>query len=87
MTSVAACGASGDDVPSSPADPGVGYTEEDAGYPEEDPGYYTDPGYPEEDPGYTDPGETNPCAFAGDPLCPDTPIQVPPPNLGPDGGW
>ena len=46
---------------------------------------YSDPGY--SDPGYTDPGYTDPCAFAGNPLCPDTPIHVPPPNLGPPGGW
>ena len=25
--------------------------------------------------------ETDPCAFPGDPLCPDTPIRVPPPHL------
>jgi hypothetical protein len=25
--------------------------------------------------------DTNPCAFPGDPLCPDTPIRVPPPHL------
>jgi len=25
--------------------------------------------------------DTDPCAFAGDPLCPDAPIYVPPPHL------
>ena len=29
----------------------------------------------------TPPGETDPCAFSGDELCPDTPIVVPGPNL------
>jgi hypothetical protein len=24
---------------------------------------------------------TNPCAFPGDPLCPDTPVKVPPPDI------
>lgn len=48
-----------------------------------DPGYTYDPAYPDE-PDYTDPGSTtNPCAFPGDPLCPDTPITVPPPQLDP----
>jgi hypothetical protein len=34
---------------------------------------------------YTDEpdSDTNPCAFPGDPLCPDTPVKVPPPNLNP----
>jgi hypothetical protein len=26
---------------------------------------------------------TDPCAFPGDPLCPDTPVTVPPPDLSP----
>jgi hypothetical protein len=30
---------------------------------------------------YAPSDETNHCAYAGDPLCPDTPITVPPPNL------
>ncbi|GAA2216419.1 hypothetical protein GCM10009850_118880 [Nonomuraea monospora] len=45
---------------------------------------YPEPEYTE--PEYTEPGqeqETDPCAFPGDPLCPDTPIKVPPPNLDP----
>src|SRR3954453_8558883 len=49
-----------------------------------DPGY-SNPGTT--DPGKPDPGNTNPCAFPGDPLCPDTPVQVPAPDLGPPGGW
>ena len=36
----------------------------------------TDPG-PGDDPN----SDTDKCAFAGDPLCPDTPITIPPPNL------
>jgi hypothetical protein len=30
---------------------------------------------------YAPSDETNHCAYAGDPLCPDTSITVPPPNL------
>lgn len=32
---------------------------------------------------YTPSDETNHCAYAGDPLCPDTAITVPPPDLNP----
>ena len=32
---------------------------------------------------YAPSDETNHCAYAGDPLCPDTPIKVPAPNLSP----
>lgn len=32
---------------------------------------------------YAPSDETNHCAYAGDPLCPDTPIRVPAPNLSP----
>jgi hypothetical protein len=39
----------------------------------------TDPGSYEPEP----PPTTDQCAYAGDPLCPDTPITVPPPNLSP----
>jgi hypothetical protein len=31
---------------------------------------------------YTPSDETNHCAYAGDPLCPDTPVTVPPPDIG-----
>jgi len=31
---------------------------------------------------YAPPDETNHCAYAGDPLCPDTPVTVPPPDIG-----
>lgn len=31
---------------------------------------------------YAPSGETNHCAYAGDPLCPDTPITVPSPDIG-----
>lgn len=31
---------------------------------------------------YTPPDETNHCAYAGDPLCPDTGITIPPPDIG-----
>jgi hypothetical protein len=61
---------------------------DDTGY--DDTGYddtgYDDTGY--DDTGYDDTGEdtgdsseepTKPCAFPGDPLCPDTPITVPGP--------
>jgi hypothetical protein len=72
------------------------YGDESGGYPD-DPGYPYDPGYPA-DPGYPDPGypdepgdsytdepdsDTNPCAFPGDALCPDTPITIPPPRIDP----
>jgi hypothetical protein len=48
----------------------------------------TDPYTPSYEP--TDPASyepppaptTDPCAFPGDPLCPDTPVTVPPPDLG-----
>ena len=39
----------------------------------------TDPATYEPEP----PRTTDQCAYAGDPLCPDTPITVPPPNLSP----
>jgi hypothetical protein len=91
VTALVGCAAAADSDPGY-SDPGYsdpGYS--DPGY--SDPGYsdpgYSDPGY--SDPGYSDPGpgpsDTDPCAFAGDPLCPTTPIQVPPPDLGPPGGW
>jgi len=38
----------------------------------------TDPASYEPPPAQT----TDPCAFPGDPLCPDTPVTVPPPDLG-----
>lgn len=31
---------------------------------------------------YAPSDETNHCAYAGDPLCPDTPVTVPPPDIG-----
>jgi len=31
---------------------------------------------------YTPPDETNHCAYAGDPLCPDTALTIPPPDIG-----
>jgi hypothetical protein len=44
---------------------------------------------PREEPTYqspssdeTSPQTTDPCAFSGDPLCPDTPVTVPPPDVG-----
>jgi len=43
------------------------------------------PSYESTDPAsYEPPPEptTDPCAFPGDPLCPDTPVTVPPPDLG-----
>ncbi|MET8453970.1 hypothetical protein [Streptomyces sp. NPDC005209] len=49
------------------------------------------PDYPEPEPDWTDSPDlpslnpddiTEPCAFAGDPLCPDNPVVVPPPDLG-----
>ena len=83
------------DDPSGYADESGGYTDDPGATHGDDPSGYTDDpgGYPDgpggypDDPGgdYTDdPGsDTNPCAFPGDPLCPDTPITVPPPNLNP----
>jgi hypothetical protein len=79
--------------PSGNADEYGEYGDEPGTYGEE-PGYPYDPGYPDE-PGYPDdPGSystdepgggvnTNPCAFPGDPLCSDTPITIPPPQLNP----
>jgi hypothetical protein len=77
-----------------PLDDPSGYPDEYGEYTDEpgtthgdDPGGYTDDpgGYPDGPGDYTgDAGsDTNPCAFPGDPLCPDTPITVPPPNLNP----
>ena len=63
-----------------------GYTDEPYGYPGEPSPYPDEPGDYTGEPGeYGDDqgSRTNPCAFAGDPLCPDTPIKVPPPNLNP----
>jgi hypothetical protein len=53
---------------------------EDSGYPDNPSGYSADPS---DDYAARPGGDTNPCAFPGDPLCPDTPITVPPPNLNP----
>jgi hypothetical protein len=52
---------------------------EDGGYPDNPSRYPADPS----DDHTAQSGDTNPCAFPGDPLCPDTPITVPPPNLNP----
>src|SRR4051794_9903326 len=75
LAALVGCGAAAGSDPGY-SDPGYS----DPGY--SDPGYsdpgYSDPGY--SDPGYSDPGDTNPCAFAGDPLCPDTPLTVPAPD-------
>ena len=74
-------------APSAPPDDPSGYADEYGGYTDDPGGYPDGPGGYPDDPGsdYTDdPGsDTNPCAFPGDPLCPDTPITVPPPNLNP----
>jgi hypothetical protein len=70
------------------ADPGYldpDYSEPDYSEPDYSEPDYSEPDYSEPD--YSDPGPTNPCAFPGDPLCPHTPITVPPPDLGPAGGW
>jgi hypothetical protein len=43
------------------------------------------PSYESTDPASYEPppaATTDPCAFPGDPLCPDTPVTVPPPDLG-----
>ena len=46
--------------------------------PEPEPAPEPEPSDPSTDP------TTNPCAFPGDPLCPGTPVDVPPPDLT---GW
>ncbi len=73
--------------PSGYADDYGGYTD-DYGTNGDDVGEYPDnpSAYPDDQSsGYTtDPGtDTDPCAYPGDPLCPDTPITVPPPQLNP----
>ena len=67
-----ACGPSSSDKPSSPSG-----TESTGVSTSTDP--YTDP-YTSTDQTTTD--QTDPCAFAGDPLCPDTAITIPPPDIG-----
>ena len=62
-----------------PLDDSSVYVDEPDGYTDEPGGYTDDPGDYTDDSG----GGTDPCAFPGDPLCPDTPITVPPPNLDP----
>jgi hypothetical protein len=73
------------DEPGTYSDPyGPGYPY-DPGYPDE-PVYPDAPVYPDEPGGdYTDDSGsgTNPCAFPGDLLCPDTLPTVPPPQLNP----
>jgi|SRR3954447_15444901 hypothetical protein len=98
VTALVGCAAAAETPKPETSSPAIPDSEDgDPGY--SDPGYsdpgYSDPGNSDPgntdpgntDPGNTDPGNTNPCAFPGDPLCPDTPVQVPAPDLGPPGGW
>jgi hypothetical protein len=62
-----------------------GYFDPEYSDPEYSDPEYSDPEY--SDPGYSDFGGMDVCAFPGDPICEETPIKVPPPNLGPAGGW
>jgi hypothetical protein len=67
-----------------------GYSDDPGSYSEDSSGYSDDPGGSDDSGGYSDdPGGysdgtgtgTDHCAFPGDPLCPDTPIRVPPPDV------
>jgi len=81
--SLAACG------PSSPNDPPSPSGSESTDFslsPSDTPTDPYQPSYDMTDPGSYEPEPpptTDQCAYAGDPLFPDTPITVPPPNLNP----
>jgi len=82
VVSLAACGPSSSNDPPAPSDtPSVHLNTpppEPPVPPDETPADL--PPVPDETPAQ----DTDPCAYAGDPLCPDTPITVPPPDLS---GW
>lgn len=81
--SLAACG------PSSPNDPPSPSGTESTDFftsPSDTPTDPYQPSYDTTDPASYEPDPpptTNHCAYAGDPLCPDTPLIIPPPNLDP----
>jgi len=93
LLTLSACG--NDNPPEDPVDP-TGVQEVITDIPEPDPDLADetdllpidpdidpDGEYVPDEPSVDPYGSTNPCAFYGDPLCPDNPIVVPAPNLDP----
>ncbi|WP_210583101.1 hypothetical protein [Streptomyces sp. GESEQ-35] len=88
LLAVSACG--NDNGPKEPADStGLEEVITDVPEPDPEPADETDllPADPDweyvpDEPSVDPRGGTNPCAFYGDPLCPDTPIVIPAPDLG-----
>jgi hypothetical protein len=57
------------------------YGSDESAEPEYGSGESVEPGYGSDESAIPDQPSTNPCAFPGDPLCPDTPVKVPPPDI------
>ena len=76
-----AAGSEGVSVPAPAPEPAPDATIEPEPEPEPEPAPEPDPAAePEQSDPSTEP-TTDPCAYPGDPLCPSTPIEVPPPDL------